>query len=333
MKAHISVLMPVYNCAQFVEAAVNSILRQTLKHFILYIIDDGSTDGSYDLVAKLASNDERIILQHNETNLGIIATRNQLLKKINTEFAAWMDADDIALPTRLEEQHKYLNEHQNLSACTCHYKVFGDRTESVNVANDAVSRENLLFFNYVLNPGAMFRSDLVKQHGIKFRDWLSGASDYLFWVELAAIKPLGVVSKVLMHYRTHGNQETAAQSTRQLTGCAEICRYQLNKLGVNTVSVEQLLMFLIYPADAMKLKYDKQTMLNAIDLYQQITHATQISDLNYKKVEGLLFQLVRAHSKRTGLIGFRIFVQTFGLQGLARCDYFGGKLLWQSIFK
>src|SRR3989339_754358 len=107
----ISVLMPVFNAAKYVEEAVNSVLAQTYFNFELIIIDDGSTDKSWAILQKLAMKDKRIRIYQNRINSGIGYTRKELAKLAKGKFAAIMDSDDIMFPDRLAIQVKFLQEN------------------------------------------------------------------------------------------------------------------------------------------------------------------------------------------------------------------------------
>ncbi len=110
----ISVLMPVFNAAKYVEEAVNSVLTQTYTNFELIIIDDGSTDKSWSILQKLAKKDKRIRIYQNRINSGIGYTRKELANMAKGKFAAIMDSDDIMFPDRLAVQAKFLQENPNV---------------------------------------------------------------------------------------------------------------------------------------------------------------------------------------------------------------------------
>jgi glycosyltransferase involved in cell wall biosynthesis len=102
--------MPVYNDEEYVGAAVESILRQSLPGFELVIVNDGSTDDTPAILESLATSDDRIRLYH-QANHGQPATRNRLIQLANGDFIANMDGDDISAPDRLETQINYLRQH------------------------------------------------------------------------------------------------------------------------------------------------------------------------------------------------------------------------------
>lgn len=110
----ISVLMPTYNVADYVEEAVNSILNQTYENFELIIVDDASTDGTFEILTALQAKDSRIKLYRNEVNSKICKTLNRALSYAKGDFIARMDGDDISRSDRLEILHDYLISHPDI---------------------------------------------------------------------------------------------------------------------------------------------------------------------------------------------------------------------------
>jgi len=107
----ISVLIPVYNVEFFVLEAVNSICAQTYKNLEIIVVDDCSTDGTYDVVEQIMRNDSRIKLYRNEKNLKIAETLNFALQQATGEFIARMDGDDFSEPTKIEKQYLFLKNN------------------------------------------------------------------------------------------------------------------------------------------------------------------------------------------------------------------------------
>src|SRR5688572_15109961 len=98
MKPKVSVIMPAYNAARYIQEAIKSILEQTFADFELIIINDGSSDATLDCIKSFS--DPRIKLINNEKNLGIIKSRNIGLDAASGEYIAKMDSDDVSLPSR-----------------------------------------------------------------------------------------------------------------------------------------------------------------------------------------------------------------------------------------
>ena len=103
MTPRVSVLMPVFNTARYLGAALDGIRTQTFCEYELLVLDDGSRDGSGELLRRYAASEPRMRLVTRE-NRGLIASRNELLAAARGELVAWMDSDDAALPARLDRQ-------------------------------------------------------------------------------------------------------------------------------------------------------------------------------------------------------------------------------------
>jgi glycosyltransferase involved in cell wall biosynthesis len=117
--ARISVLMPVYNVRDYVAEALASIQSQTFADLEIVIVDDGSTDGTLQIVEQIASSDPRISIIRVPRNLGLTYALNIGLPYCHAPFIARMDGDDIALPTRLEKQLRFLEENPGVALVGC----------------------------------------------------------------------------------------------------------------------------------------------------------------------------------------------------------------------
>ena len=107
----VSVIIPVFNAELYIQEAVESICRQTYKELEIIIVDDGSTDGTLQILKSF--NDQRINLIARE-NRGLISTLNECVALSTGAYIARMDADDICRPMRIERQVKYLENHKDI---------------------------------------------------------------------------------------------------------------------------------------------------------------------------------------------------------------------------
>lgn len=112
---HVTVLMPVYNGASTLEAAITSIQQQTYNDWDMLIVDDASSDGTPDLLSSIAAKDARITVVRNEKNKGIAGSLNVGWRLAKGELIARMDADDLSLPDRLSNQVAFLANHPDVS--------------------------------------------------------------------------------------------------------------------------------------------------------------------------------------------------------------------------
>lgn len=106
----VSVIMPCYNMEKYITATIHSVQRQTYPHWELLIVDDASTDGTVGIVQDFCSQDDRIQFVIKPKHSGIADTRNQCISMAKGRFLAFLDADDIWHPEKLEKQLKFMLE-------------------------------------------------------------------------------------------------------------------------------------------------------------------------------------------------------------------------------
>ncbi len=110
----VSIIMPVYNCARFLRESIVSVLAQTFRDFELIAVDDGSSDGSWELLQTFT--DKHIRTFRFEQNRGVAFARNFAIEKANSKYLVFLDADDITHPTRLAVQVAYLDSRPEIGA-------------------------------------------------------------------------------------------------------------------------------------------------------------------------------------------------------------------------
>ncbi len=115
----VSVLIPVYNCEKYIGEAIESVLAQTYKDFEIIVVNDGSEDKSGSIAASYPS-----VRVFNRSHEGIPKTRNFALSKAEGGVIAFLDADDLWLPEKLELQAEYLKEHKECGIIFCRYRNF-----------------------------------------------------------------------------------------------------------------------------------------------------------------------------------------------------------------
>mgnify|MGYP001024150248 CR=1 FL=1 len=205
----VSVIMSVFNAELYLKSAIESILNQTYKNFEFIIINDGSSDNS-DFIIK-SFNDDRIRYVNEEKNSGLVNALNKSLKLAIGEFIARMDADDIALPTRLEQQVDFLIANEKVELVGTYYEKI---TNSISMgvrkqqSNYRKLKFRLFFGNNIAHPTVMFRRKLVDDGDYYYRLDYTVAQDYELWTRLAIKYNLDNVPLVLLKYRVHSNQVT-----------------------------------------------------------------------------------------------------------------------------
>jgi hypothetical protein len=112
----VSAVVPVLNGEAHIAEAIESLLAQTLDELEVIVVDDGSTDGTPEIVAALAREDERVRVFSNERNTGLAAATNQGWRAARADYVARLDADDVALPARLARQVAFLDANPQVAA-------------------------------------------------------------------------------------------------------------------------------------------------------------------------------------------------------------------------
>lgn len=105
----VSVIMPTYNCGRFIRESINSVIAQTYTAWELLIVDDCSTDETQSIVRTF--DDPRIRYMRNEENIGAALTRNRALREVKGQYIAFLDADDLWLPEKLERQIAFMQQN------------------------------------------------------------------------------------------------------------------------------------------------------------------------------------------------------------------------------
>jgi len=204
----ISVILPVYNGAPYLDEAIVSILKQTHDNFELIVINDGSTDKSLEILEKYAIQDSRIIII-NRQNKGLVYSLNEGILKAKGKYIARMDADDVSDISRLESQIEYIEKH-NLDICGGHYLLIDDegRINGLNVV--PISHEmctlSLLFKVPFAHPSVMIRKRFLDENSLEYgQSAYKIAEDLDLWLRMQKCGArFGNVDSVVLKYRMLG---------------------------------------------------------------------------------------------------------------------------------
>ena len=125
--------MGVYNCKETIIQALDSLMTQTYHKFKVILCDDGSSDGTYNIVEEYSKRfPGKFILFRNQCNMGLNYTLNRCLELVDTEYVARMDGDDISLPDRFEKEIRFLDTHREYSIVSTpmiYFDEYGDYFE------------------------------------------------------------------------------------------------------------------------------------------------------------------------------------------------------------
>lgn len=204
----VTVIIPVYNAADTLLQALQSVQHQTLKDWEAVLVDDGSIDHSRDVAKRVVQQDERFRLLIFEQNQGIVAAVNHGLEQAAGEWVARFDADDLMQPQRLEKQLRFLETHPECLALGTGAEMFGE-TGQVGDLRPAICdtdiRKQLLASSALLHPTVMYRRRTVLEVG-GYRSFFLDAEDYDLWLRLARVGQLSNLPDLLTRLRVHEQQ-------------------------------------------------------------------------------------------------------------------------------
>ncbi|TAF63050.1 MAG: glycosyltransferase family 2 protein [Cytophagales bacterium] len=199
MAAQITIIMPTYNAASYLEEAIKSIVNQTFSNFECIIINDASNDGTDTILSSLS--DPRFTILHNQTQRGLSYCINKALLYAKTPYIARMDADDLMLPNRLEIQYHFLENNPQIEACGTWATYFSSDTATLNTHQltppttmEAIHCQTLWGVPFV-HASIMFRKELLTKK-IYYDESLKVAQDYYLAIQMALQKPAVVIQNI-----------------------------------------------------------------------------------------------------------------------------------------
>ena len=201
----ISVVLPVYNGKKYLAEAIESVLMQTFVDFELIMIDDGSKDGSQDILIDYQMRDPRIRVIIRE-NRGLSITLNESIDIARGEWIARMDQDDIALPERFKKQLDRLDK-TGADICGSWVRFFGTSDNRIlkHAVSDEAIKKELLFCSAFAHPTVIMKTSKIKS--LHYNSRWDKAEDYELWVRaVSAGWKMTNIPEVLLMYRQHNSQ-------------------------------------------------------------------------------------------------------------------------------
>jgi len=232
--AKISVIIPIYNVENYLEACLSSIVNQTFKDIEIICINDGSTDKSKNILNRYAKKDNRVIMI-NKKNEGLSIARNIGIDKATGEYIMFVDSDDTLEKECVEEVLKHTS---NTQLCICklkkHYNGIDNSANKKLEESTIKLRKNNFFKAYcqktINGPVCkLYDRKIVKENNIKFIENLSLGEDLLFNLEyIKHINSIVILEKELYNYRL-GNSNSLGQ------------KYYPNMLWIQNKLMEKIL--------------------------------------------------------------------------------------------
>lgn len=216
MEELISILMVNYNHADVIKETIESVLAQSYTNFQFIIVDDGSTDGSLDIINQF--DDNRIEVYPQKKNMQICTVTNIGLKKMKGTYLARIDSDDIWEPEKLEKQIRFLKEHSEYEICFSLVDIIDEEGNEIDNSpikkmyeKNYTTQEQWLeqfFFkgNCVALPSVIMTKRVVDEIG-NFNICYMQAHDFDYWIRVAKRYPMYVMQEALIKVRRYNGEK------------------------------------------------------------------------------------------------------------------------------
>jgi len=202
MPEFVSIITPIYNSGKYIECAIKSVQHQTYPYWEMILIDDGSTDGSIDLVRTFLDNDERIQLISLQKNQGPAKARNEGIKMACGRYIAFLDSDDLWLPEKLEKQLKFMDVNNSPLSFSAYQKIDenGDIIGQISIKKTKISYADLLKTNHIGCLTAMIDTKFLGEK--MYMPLIKKRQDHGLWLSIVkkGYTAFGI-NEVLAQYR------------------------------------------------------------------------------------------------------------------------------------
>jgi glycosyltransferase involved in cell wall biosynthesis len=211
-EAMVSVVIPLYNKSQWIEQTLMSVSNQTYSNWECIVVDDGSNDGSLEIVKKFAEENQGNWRVYSQVNSGQAVARNFGISMARGKYIAFLDADDIWMPSKLHKQVDYLSKNKEVDILFCSYVIFEESLKmSLRVVRFKDSRKmivrwlQMLGFGGLIESVGLMKSEFLENQGA-FSENLSTSSGLEISLRALINAKVMVLPDVLVSYRISDNQ-------------------------------------------------------------------------------------------------------------------------------
>jgi len=270
----VSVIIPVYNQAKFIDKAIESVLKQSYQDFEIVVVNDGSTDNSESTVKGFI--DFRIRYICHSDNRGISAARNTGIRASRGKYITLLDADDEFLPEKLDMQVELLRSEPSDVGVVCAWSFNIDKN------GDYISKrylprkggyifEDLLSANYMSVPALLIRRECFEKVGL-FDNLLNGQEDWDMWIRIAKYYKFALIKIPLAKRRIHPNRISYDLERKNVTANRIIKKYMNELKSRQSIHSRHYLYIGFRFCQLGKMRDGRRNLLKAISLYPFCTN-------------------------------------------------------------
>lgn len=222
----VSVIVASYNHERYIEKCINSLFKQTYKNIEILVIDDCSSDSTWEKLNKF--NDSRLSIQRNKNNLGTVSTINKLIEKSKGEYIAFIGSDDYWKEDKLSKQVDILESNKKYGACFSN-ALFVDDNNCViqeqipddidinvfkhkNGSQQDLLRELFEKLNFLCHPSCLIRKSVINDIGL-FSERYMQLHDMEYWIRLLYKYNIYIMEEATVYYRRSKKNESVSSPT------------------------------------------------------------------------------------------------------------------------
>lgn len=277
----VSVIMPVYNAGDFLVEAIKSILKQTYKNFEFIIIDDCSTDNSWKILQKFKKKNKKIKIYRLKENVGVSQTVKFAIEKAKGKFLARMDADDIAVTTRLEKEINYLLKNPETVAVGTQCCLINKDGKTIGKKTFPTKFEDIYKYIFtfipVQQPTLMINKTKLPKDFKYYYDSLDTAEEVELLFKLFQYGKVENLKESLHYYRLH-DKNTSLKNLKKTFLLTLISRvkaifkyeYKPTILGIISTLVQSLIILLMPSKMVLKIYWLLRELKNKKVVYRKV---------------------------------------------------------------
>lgn len=214
MDCKVSIILPVYNGMKYLDVAVSSVLNQTFTDFEFLILDDCSTDGSWEYLRNIK--DDRVTVLRNDTNRGLFYNLNFLVRKSGSELIKLWSQDDYMTPDAIEKIVAFYNKHPQLGFCYTSFKLINEEGAVIKEAKEDITPEVVdqathakIAFTWGSIAGNIANVAISRKAFDKvglFNESMKICGDFEMWVRISEFFDIGLLKDPVIYIRNHSGQ-------------------------------------------------------------------------------------------------------------------------------
>ncbi len=317
--ATISIIIPVYNTAKYIENCINSLINQTFKDIEIICINDGSTDGSFEILKQLEQQDNRIVLL-NQKNSGPAAARNNGLRHAKGQYIMFCDSDDSYMPSMCEKMLQKIQQYAyDMVMCDCNINIDGNVERAKNKRHIQYHLLNLkgeISINDEIKTdirpilwNKIFKKDLIDQYNINFPDGFEADDNAFIYQYIACLQNnIYGLDEKLYNYTIRANSIMDKSLIAENPHSLDIFHcfvFVFNKLRENKLLEKNLNWFLELINNSVKYRWkslSEEQKGQALKLLNSILKGIPAKALKNKEYKALFMNIKRKDYKKAAAI-------------------------------